>query len=167
MGHQELPSEFRPPLLSKIISLFLNLDRQCQSTSNNSSIMSKATPRPKPTRQKNSTIDVTKRKRELDRIAQRNCRERTKNRIAFLEGKLKSLETRNQSNHEYDGLVTMQEKLLHDNSEMRAAMRKILFIADSLLNTPETKCEYHHFVSSLDFCQCFYRVVRLYLLFRL
>lgn len=108
-------------------------------------IMTKATPKsataPKPrTRQKSTTgVDNTKRKRELDRIAQRNCRERTKNRISFLEAKVRSLEQRD-ANSQFSSLVATQETLLNESTELRAAMRKILFIAGSMVNKSETDC---------------------------
>lgn len=106
--------------------------------------MSKPTPKSKAapkasSRRKTTAADPTTRKRELDRIAQRNCRERTKNRINFLEEKLRSLEARDR-NSQFSNLAAMQETLLNDNSELRAAMRKILFIAESVLNTSKNIC---------------------------
>ncbi len=100
------------------ICLRLLFNSQIRTLPNPNKItMSKSTPQPNsfPTgrsRQKSSTAKLTKPKRELDRMAQRNCRESTKNRIAFLEGKVRNLETRNQ-NSQYSSLVVMQETLVH------------------------------------------------------
>lgn len=87
-------------------------------------------------RQNSTTVDPTRRKRELDRIAQRNCRERTKNRINFLEAKVRSLEQRD-VNNQFSSLVATQETLLNESAELRAAMRKILFIAGTMVNRSE------------------------------
>jgi hypothetical protein len=92
-------------------------------------------------RQNSTTADPTRRKRELDRIAQRNCRERTKNRINFLEAKVRSLEQRD-ANNQFSSLVATQETLLNESAELRAAMRKILFIAGTMVNRSENNCRF-------------------------
>ncbi len=108
---------------------------------------------PKARSQRKSTpADHVKRKRELDRIAQRNCRERTKNRIDFLEEKVRSLEARD-GNGQFSSLMATQEMLLKDNTELRAAMRKILFIAESILNTPESNSRFL-LISYLQYIVC-------------
>ncbi|KAH8588486.1 hypothetical protein B0O99DRAFT_746747 [Bisporella sp. PMI_857] len=87
-------------------------------------------------RKRDATDDHAKRKRELDRIAQRNSRERTKNRISFLEDKLRSLEGRDRD-CSLSSLLATQETLLKENSSLKAAMMKVRFIADSILKMPD------------------------------
>ena len=77
------------------------------------------------------------RKRELDRIAQRMSRERSRNRIIFLEQKLKSLEARDRGG-EISHLMKVIEDLRQENTQLRASMMKIRFIADDL-SEPATK----------------------------
>ena len=71
-----------------------------------------------------------KRKRELDRIAQRVSRERFRNRIEFLEEKLKAYESNDQESH-ISQLMKMNEDLRMENTQLRAMMMKIGFICDS------------------------------------
>jgi hypothetical protein len=72
------------------------------------------------------------RKRELDRLAQRATRERTKNRIAFLEQKLASLESHDQSS-EILNLTKIIEGLREDNARLQSALMKMkLTINDAL-----------------------------------
>ena len=80
-----------------------------------------------------STCDSrVERKRELDRLAQRATRERTKNRIAFLEQKLASLESNDRSS-EIVNLTKIIENLRNDNTRLQSAMLKMkLTINDAL-----------------------------------
>ena len=75
--------------------------------------------------------DQIDRKRELDRIAQRMSRERTRNRIIFLEQKLKSLEARDRGG-QISYLMKVIEDLRRENTQLRASLMKIRFIADDL-----------------------------------
>ena len=69
----------------------------------------------------NSQIE---RKRELDRIAQRVSRERTRNRVRFLEDKLKSLEARDNQG-QLSHLMEVIKKLQDENMELKSVMMKI------------------------------------------
>ena len=83
-------------------------------------------------RQRRATADSqVDRKRELDRIAQRMSRERSRNRIVFLEQKLKSLEARDRGG-QISYLMKVIEDLRQENTQLRASMMKIRFIADNL-----------------------------------
>lgn len=90
-------------------------------------------------RQRRATADSQiDRKRELDRIAQRMSRERSRNRIIFLEQKLKSLEARDRGG-QISHLMKVIEDLRQENTQLRASMMKIRFIADDL-SEPSNKC---------------------------
>lgn len=85
------------------------------------------------------TNDVrAERKRELDRLAQRATRERTKNRIAFLEQKLASLESCDR-----ESTVTQLTKtidgLRNDNMRLQAAMLKMRFAITEALEGAESQ----------------------------
>ena len=64
-------------------------------------------------------------------------RERSRNRIIFLEQKLKSLEARDRGG-EISHLMKVIEDLRQENTQLRASMMKIRFIADDL-SEPATK----------------------------
>lgn len=91
-------------------------------------------------RQRRTTADSQiDRKRELDRIAQRMSRERSRNRIIFLEQKMKSLEARDRGG-QISHLMKVIEDLRQENTQLRASMMKIRFIADDL-SEPSTRCK--------------------------
>lgn len=96
-------------------------------------------------RQRRATADSQiDRKRELDRIAQRMSRERSRNRIIFLEQKLKSLEARDRGG-QISYLMQVIEDLRQENTQLRASMMKIRFIADDLSEPANkgTLCSIH------------------------
>ena len=72
------------------------------------------------------------RKRELDRLAQRATRERTKNRIAFLEQKLASLEACDRQG-EISNLTKVIDNLRNDNMRLQSAMLKMRFAINEAL----------------------------------
>ena len=72
------------------------------------------------------------RKRELDRIAQRMSRERSRNRILFLEEKLRSLEALD-SGSQTSRLLNTIENLRTNNAELTSSLMKIRFIVDRVL----------------------------------
>lgn len=74
-------------------------------------------------------VDPVVRKRELDKIAQRSLRERTKNRIKFLEDKVRSFEARDCDEHLASSMA-MQEQLLNENTHLRASLMKIRLATD-------------------------------------
>jgi hypothetical protein len=65
-------------------------------------------------------------------------RERSRNRIIFLEQKLKSLEARDRGG-QISYLMQVIEDLRRENTQLRASMMKIRFIADDL-SEPTNKC---------------------------
>lgn len=91
------------------------------------------------------TNDVrAERKRELDRLAQRATRERTKNRIAFLEQKLASLESCDRESTVTQLTKTIDD-LRSDNMRLQGAMTKMRFAINEALDgteiqTSEAKC---------------------------
>jgi hypothetical protein len=90
-------------------------------------------------KQRRATADrQIDRKRELDRIAQRMSRERSRNRIVFLEQKLKSLEACDRGG-QISYLMKVIKDLRQENTQLRASMMKIRFIADDL-SEPANKC---------------------------
>lgn len=104
----------------------------------------------KPKAQRRDCKDVrAERKRELDRLAQRATRERTKNRIAFLEQKLASLESCDQEST-IGQLTKTIDDLRKDNMRLQAAMLKMRFAINEALdgtenlapasNTPQCAC---------------------------
>jgi hypothetical protein len=91
--------------------------------------------KPKPRRR--DTNDVrAERKRELDRLAQRATRERTKNRIAFLEQKLASLESCDREST-ISQLTKTIDNLRNDNSKLQSAMMKMRFAINEALDGAE------------------------------
>lgn len=92
----------------------------------------------KPKAQRRDTKDVrAERKRELDRLAQRATRERTKNRIAFLEQKLASLESCDQEST-IGQLTKTIDDLRKDNMRLQSAMLKMRFAINEALDATET-----------------------------
>ena len=85
------------------------------------------------------THDVrAERKRELDRLAQRATRERTKNRIAFLEQKLASLESCDREST-VSQLTKTIDGLRNDNMRLQSAMMKMRFAITEALEGAETQ----------------------------
>lgn len=81
---------------------------------------------------------LTLRKRKLDRIAQRSARERTKNRINFLENKVKVLEASGDY-EQFASVLETQESLLTNNTELKALLMKIRMTADAVLSPDPDK----------------------------
>lgn len=73
---------------------------------------------------KDAQCNQVLRKRESDRLAQRASRERTRQRLAFLEAKVKSLEATERS-QQITGLLTQIEELRQENSRLRALILKV------------------------------------------
>lgn len=83
------------------------------------------------------TNDVrAERKRELDRLAQRATRERTKNRIAFLEQKLASLESCDREST-ISQLTKTIDDLRTENMRLQSAMMKMRFAINEALDGAE------------------------------
>ncbi|KIW35299.1 uncharacterized protein PV07_02002 [Cladophialophora immunda] len=78
-----------------------------------------------------STLEKThaQRKRELDRVAQRASRERTKNRIRFLEEKLAALEAEDRDSRICD-LMKVIKDLREENGRLASRLSKIKVWAD-------------------------------------
>ena len=70
------------------------------------------------------------RKREFDRLAQRASRERTRQRLAFLEAKVESLEATDRPEH-ITGLLRQIEELREENTRFRALLSKVLVLTQS------------------------------------
>lgn len=86
---------------------------------------------------KKEACDIrVERKRELDRLAQRATRERTKNRIAFLEQKLASLESCDRQG-EITNLTKMIDDLRGDNMRLQGALSKMRFAINEALDGAE------------------------------
>ena len=97
--------------------------------------MDTGTAKPK-TRKRESNDTRAERKREIDRLAQRAIRERTKNRIAFLEQKLASLESCDRQG-EISNLTKIIDNLRNDNMCLQSAMRKMRFAINEALDGVE------------------------------
>ena len=91
------------------------------------------------TRARRGTSDSLSRKRELDRIAQRMSRERSKNRILYLEEKLKSLEARDRDG-QISSLMSTIEDLRRQNTQLKALLLKMRSLADTV-NDLDSTCE--------------------------
>lgn len=100
-----------------------------------SNMMNGAATKPK-ARRKETSDNRAERKRELDRLAQRATRERTKNRIAFLEQKLASLESGDRQG-EISNLTKVIDNLRNDNMRLQSAMLKMRFAINEALDVAE------------------------------
>ena len=105
------------------------------ATESKTIIMNADTAKPK-TRKRESNDTRAERKRELDRLAQRATRERTKNRIAFLEQKLASLESCDRQG-EISNLTKIIDNLRNDNMRLQSAMLKMRFAINEALDGVE------------------------------
>lgn len=83
-------------------------------------------------RKKNAGDIRADRKRELDRIAQRATRERTKNRIADLEQRLASLES-GDKNSEIAQLTRTISELRGENTRYHTALSKLRLVINEAL----------------------------------
>ncbi|ETN41768.1 uncharacterized protein HMPREF1541_03705 [Cyphellophora europaea CBS 101466] len=93
----------------------------------------------KPKSRRRDINDVrAERKRELDRLAQRATRERTKNRIAFLEQKLASLESCDREST-ISQLTKTIDDLRNDNTRLQGAMMKMRFAINEALDGTEAQ----------------------------
>ena len=102
--------------------------------------METATPRPSKSRQRDTDGTRIERKRIQDRLAQRATRERTKNRIAFLEQRLQSLEASDKQG-EISSLTRIIDDLRNDNHRLRNALVKIRSAVDQTVSTTEDHCD--------------------------
>ena len=106
----------------------------------------------KPKARRRDTGDSrAERKRELDRLAQRATRERTKNRIAFLEQKLASLESCDRQG-EISNLTKIIDNLRNDNMRLQSAMLKMKFAINEALDVSDEPASQHR--DSLRPCGC-------------
>ena len=87
-------------------------------------------------RRKSAGESRADRKRELDRIAQRATRERTKNRIADLEQRLASLES-GDKNGEIAQLTRTISDLRCENAKYHTALAKLRSIVNETLGDSE------------------------------
>lgn len=91
----------------------------------------------KPKVRKKDNDDVrAERKRIQDRLAQRATRERTKNRIAYLEQRLRNLEAGDKGG-EIASLTKIIDSVRQDNNRLRNAMVKIRTAIDQAVLTSE------------------------------
>ncbi|KAK5447908.1 hypothetical protein LTS15_009407 [Exophiala xenobiotica] len=79
-------------------------------------------------------------KRIQDRLAQRATRERTKNRIAFLEQRLQSLEASDKQG-EISSLTRIIDDLRNDNHRLRNALVKVRTAVDQIIPAMEDHCD--------------------------
>lgn len=90
-----------------------------------------------PKRKKQDTgSNRVERKRELDRLAQRATRERTKNKIADLEQRLASLES-GDKNYEIAQLTKVIGDLRQENGRYQTALLKMRFAINEALGESE------------------------------
>lgn len=94
-------------------------------------------------RKKNAGDIRADRKRELDRIAQRATRERTKNRIADLEQRLASLES-GDKNNEVTQLTRTIAELRTENSRYHTALLKLRLVINEALGDYEGLSDLDH-----------------------
>lgn len=87
-------------------------------------------------RRRDSDDGRAERKRIQDRLAQRATRERTKNRIAFLEQRLSSLEAGDRQG-EIASLTRIVDNLQNDNHRLRNALLKMRTSIDQAILTTE------------------------------
>ncbi|KAK5085896.1 hypothetical protein LTR05_005185 [Lithohypha guttulata] len=91
-----------------------------------------------PKRKKQDTgSNRVERKRELDRLAQRATRERTKNKIADLEQRLASLES-GDKNYEIAQLTKVIGDLRQENGRYQTALLKMRFAINEALGSTDT-----------------------------
>ena len=108
----------------------------------------------KPKTRRRDTNDVrAERKRELDRLAQRATRERTKSRIAFLEQKLASLESCDRQST-ISQLTKTIDDLRNDNMRLQSAMTKMRFALNEALDGTEANTGRTCTCASKSKCTC-------------
>lgn len=89
-----------------------------------------------PKRRRKDGDGRAERKRELDRIAQRATRERTKNRIADLEQRIASLES-GDKNSEISQLTRVIDDLRRENAKFRNQLSKMKLAINEVLGEEE------------------------------
>ncbi|OCT44281.1 hypothetical protein CLCR_05796 [Cladophialophora carrionii] len=109
-------------------------------------------PTPKPTKSRRRDADDSRveRKRIQDRLAQRATRERTKNRIAYLEQRLSSLEA-GDKHGEITNLTRIIDNLRNDNNRLRNALVKMRTVIDQAVLPTEDQVEGQ---SAVKACGC-------------
>ena len=106
--------------------------------------------KPAKRRRKEPCDSRAERKRELDRIAQRATRERTKAKIADLEQRLASLES-GDKNTEIAQLTKTIGELRNENARYQNALVKMRFAINEALRESEGQCtEYCYAVTLAD-----------------
>ncbi|EXJ68623.1 uncharacterized protein A1O5_08417 [Cladophialophora psammophila CBS 110553] len=92
-------------------------------------MMEASTPKLTKSRRRDTDDSRAERKRIQDRLAQRATRERTKNRIAYLEQRLSSLEAGDKDG-EITNLTRIIDNLRNDNNRLRNALVKMRTVID-------------------------------------
>lgn len=103
-------------------------------------------------RKKDNDEVRAERKRIQDRLAQRATRERTKNRIAYLEQRLRNLEAGDKAG-EIASLTKIIDSVRQDNHRLRNAMVKIRTAIDQAVLTTEDEQPPSTSQVNLDFAQ--------------
>ncbi|KAI1610163.1 hypothetical protein EDD36DRAFT_316837 [Exophiala viscosa] len=98
--------------------------------------MDAAVPTSSKSRRRDSDDSRAERKRIQDRLAQRATRERTKNRISFLEQRLSSLEAGDKQG-EIASLTRIVDNLQNDNHRLRNALLKMRNTIDQAILTTD------------------------------
>ncbi|KAJ9651466.1 hypothetical protein H2198_009260 [Neophaeococcomyces mojaviensis] len=90
-----------------------------------------------PKRQKVTNARL-ERKRELDRVAQRTIREKTRNHIAYLENLVQTLQAGNESDRKTEKLVAQLGEKNAEINRLRNALNSIVKITDGVRNSSTT-----------------------------
>jgi hypothetical protein len=112
--------------------------------------MEAPTPKPSKSRRRETDDSRVERKRIQDRLAQRATRERTKNRIAYLEQRLSSLEA-GDKHGEITNLTRIIDELRNDNNRLRNALVKMRTVIDQAVLPAEDQNEGQ---SAVKACGC-------------